>query len=426
MLTASQIEFYGENGYLVVPDAIAQERMARARAKLAELIEASRRVSASDAIYDLEDAHTPKNPRVRRIKDPHKVDEVYADLLKASEITDIVAQLIGPDLRMEHTKLNLKPARGGEPVEWHQDWAFYPHTNDDILEVGVMIEDCTMENGPLLIIPGSHRGPVFDHHYRGHFAGAIDPVALGPDIRRSVAITGKAGTHLTAPRPHRARLEGQPLRARPAATAVRLLCRRRLAAARRRVQGSRKLQRPYRARQADDRTAPARRPGANALSASAQSGVNLREPEARHGPVLRRDHVIGRQVQIARGRTAQRSSASLAGSGEPFINLSRDKKGPLLAHSLHPTHGGSVRAHCRKRYLRSPSPRQSLQFTSPRSAREGSRDGSKRLNRIERPLEGKNQLTEQGGIDTTSHPSEPRIRASARRNRRNHRPPATT
>jgi phytanoyl-CoA hydroxylase len=194
MLTASQIELYRENGYLVVPDAIAQERMARARAKLAELIEASRRVSASDAIYDLEDAHTPKNPRVRRIKDPHKVDEVYADLLKASEITDIVAQLIGPDLRMEHTKLNLKPARGGEPVEWHQDWAFYPHTNDDILEVGVMIEDCTMENGPLLIIPGSHRGPVFDHHYRGHFAGAIDPVALGPDIRRSVAITGKAGS----------------------------------------------------------------------------------------------------------------------------------------------------------------------------------------------------------------------------------------
>jgi hypothetical protein len=42
--------------------------------------------------------------------------------------------------------------------------------------------------------------------------------------------------------------------------------------------------------------------------------------------------VIGRQVQIARGRTAQRSSASLARSGEPFINSSRDKKGPLLAH----------------------------------------------------------------------------------------------
>lgn len=194
MLTATQIEFYRENGYLVVPDTIAPNQVARAQARLAELIERSREVLASDAIYDLEDAHSPDNPRVRRIKDPHKVDEVYADLLKAPEITDVVASLIGPDLRMEHSKLNLKPARGGEPVEWHQDWAFYPHTNDDILEVGVMIEDCTMENGPLLMIPGSHRGPVFDHHHRGHFAGAIDPAALGLDLGRAVAITGKAGS----------------------------------------------------------------------------------------------------------------------------------------------------------------------------------------------------------------------------------------
>jgi phytanoyl-CoA hydroxylase len=194
MLTATEIEFYRENGYLVVPDAIAPNWVAKAQAKLAELIERSRGVSASDAVYDLEDAHTPKNPRVRRIKDPHQVDEVYGNLLKAPEITDIVSQLIGPDLRMEHTKLNLKPARGGEPVEWHQDWAFYPHTNDDLLEVGVMIEDCTMENGPLLMIPGSHRGRVFDHHHQGYFAGAIDPAALSSEFGKAVAITGKAGS----------------------------------------------------------------------------------------------------------------------------------------------------------------------------------------------------------------------------------------
>jgi phytanoyl-CoA hydroxylase len=194
MLTPTQIQSYRDNGYLVVPDAIAPDRVAKARAKLAELIQASRQVSASDPIYDLEDAHTPENPRVRRIKDPHNVDKIYADLLKAPEITDLVAQLIGQDLRMEHAKLNIKPARGGEPVEWHQDWAFYPHTNDDILEVGVMIENCTMENGPLLVIPGSHRGPVFDHHHQGYFAGAIDPAAPGLDIRKAVAITGQAGS----------------------------------------------------------------------------------------------------------------------------------------------------------------------------------------------------------------------------------------
>jgi phytanoyl-CoA hydroxylase len=193
LLTSTQIESYREDGYLVVADVIALDKVATARAKLTELIEASRRVSASDAIYDLEDAHTQENPRVRRIKDPHNVDKVYADLLKGPEITDLVVQLIGQDLRMEHTKLNIKPARGGEPVEWHQDWAFYPHTNDDILEVGVMIEDCTLENGPMLMIPGSHRGPVFDHHYQGYFAGAMDPAAAGLDVAKAAPVVGNAG-----------------------------------------------------------------------------------------------------------------------------------------------------------------------------------------------------------------------------------------
>jgi phytanoyl-CoA hydroxylase len=194
MLTPTQIEFYRLHGYLVVPDAIAPDRVVKAQEKLIELIEASRLISQSDAIYDLEETHTPQNPRVRRIKDPHKVDKVYDNLLRAPEIVDRVAQLIGPDLRLEHTKLNIKPARGGEPVEWHQDWAFYPHTNDDILEVGIMIEDCTAENGPLLVIPGSHLGPVFDHHHQGFFAGAIDPAAPGLDTHKAVAITGKAGS----------------------------------------------------------------------------------------------------------------------------------------------------------------------------------------------------------------------------------------
>jgi len=194
MLTTAQIESYRENGYVVVPDVIGPDVLAKARAKLAELIEKSREVTASDAVYDLEDAHTPRHPRVRRIKDPHINGEVYGNLLKSPDITDLVCQLIGPDLRMDHTKLNIKPARGGEPVEWHQDWAFYPHTNDDILEVGVMIEDCTLENGPLLMMPGSHRGPVFDHHYEGYFAGAIDPAAAGLDISKAVPITGKAGS----------------------------------------------------------------------------------------------------------------------------------------------------------------------------------------------------------------------------------------
>ena len=44
----------------------------------------------------------------------------------------------------------------GSLVEWHQDFAFYPHTNDDLI-IGIYLEDCYEQNGPLKIIKGSHK-----------------------------------------------------------------------------------------------------------------------------------------------------------------------------------------------------------------------------------------------------------------------------
>ena len=86
---------------------------------------------------------------------------------------EIVSRLIGPNIRCNGQKLNMKSAEFGSPVEWHQDWAFYPHTNDDLLAVGIAIDAMTSENGCLMAIPGSHRGRVYNHHQDGHFAGAV-------------------------------------------------------------------------------------------------------------------------------------------------------------------------------------------------------------------------------------------------------------
>ena len=54
-------------------------------------------------------------------------------------VVGIVQRFLGPDVRLHGSKINLKAPHYGSPVEWHQDWAFYPHTNDDILAVGVMV-----------------------------------------------------------------------------------------------------------------------------------------------------------------------------------------------------------------------------------------------------------------------------------------------
>ena len=109
-------------------------------------------------------------------------------------IVAVLRDLWGPDIRFDTAKLNLKSAAFGAPVEWHQDWAFYPHTNDDLAAVGVMMDDMALENGPLMIVPGSHKGPVFDHHDGGRFCGAMDPARADVDYRRAVPLTGRAGS----------------------------------------------------------------------------------------------------------------------------------------------------------------------------------------------------------------------------------------
>jgi hypothetical protein len=102
--------------------------------------------------------------------------------------------LIGPSLRLQNVKLNLKSAGYGAAVEWHQDWAFYPYTNDDVLALGVMLDDFTPDNGPMMVLPGSHRGPVYDHIGNGVFCGAIDTQAAGIDLRAAVPLLGPAGS----------------------------------------------------------------------------------------------------------------------------------------------------------------------------------------------------------------------------------------
>ena len=181
MLSDQQVQSYRENGYLAVPDVLSAAEVVELQRVTDELVQASRMVEAHTDVYDLEPSHSAAEPRVRRIKSPDLQHEVYARTLRHPTILDIVEQLIGPGVRYQSTKLNMKAAGYGSPVEWHQDWAFYPHTNDDILAVGVAIDAMTEANGGMLAVSGSHRGPVYDHHQNGYFVGAITDREVNPD-----------------------------------------------------------------------------------------------------------------------------------------------------------------------------------------------------------------------------------------------------
>jgi len=193
MLTRAQVDQYRELGYLVVPDVLGRELLAEVRRRVDAIVAEAATVTAHTDVYDLEDSHSPEAPRVRRIKTPHKRFPFFAELTRSERITSILAQLIGPDIRLHGSKLNMKSAGYGAPVEWHQDWAFYPHTNDAVLATGIYLDDCELANGPMCVVPGTHKGPVFDHHADGYFCGAMDPELTDAGYEQAVPLMGAAG-----------------------------------------------------------------------------------------------------------------------------------------------------------------------------------------------------------------------------------------
>jgi phytanoyl-CoA hydroxylase len=193
MLNEHEIATYREQGFIVVEDVLTPDQLRQARDLIGEKIEGAREVTSHTDVYDLEPDHSPEVPRVRRIKTPHVHMPFVMELARSPRLVGILQQLLGTEsVRLHGSKINMKSPSGGSPVEWHQDWAFYPHTNDDLLAVGVMLEDCTVENGAMYMIPGTHKGPVFDHHSEGVFAGALDPALV--DLPKAVPCVGKAGS----------------------------------------------------------------------------------------------------------------------------------------------------------------------------------------------------------------------------------------
>jgi ectoine hydroxylase-related dioxygenase (phytanoyl-CoA dioxygenase family) len=195
MISEDDVQAYKRDGVIVVPEVLSADTLAEVRSVIAELVAGSAKTLEHTDVYDLEPGHTAENPRVRRIKAPQKVHPLFDQIVRSPAVLDILKKLIGPDLRLHGSKLNMKSAHYGSPVEWHQDWAFYPHTNDDILAIGVLLDDTDLSNGPMLVAPGTHTGEVWNHHGDdGHFAGLIDPDMIKPEIERAIPCMGRAGS----------------------------------------------------------------------------------------------------------------------------------------------------------------------------------------------------------------------------------------
>ncbi len=201
MLTDGQIAFFNTNGYLVVEDVVTPDLLARLRRDFDGWVAESRSHAApygqmtdGRARFYVEAAHSADKPCLRRVSSPIEVSDAYYEAMASSRMVEAVADLIGPNVKLHHTKINSKLPRSATRVEWHQDFPFTPHSNDDIVTALLMVDDVTDENGPLEVLPGSHRGPIESLWHDGRFTGAVDRVTTEHCIRQAVRCTGRAGS----------------------------------------------------------------------------------------------------------------------------------------------------------------------------------------------------------------------------------------
>lgn len=196
ILPQSRREAYFETGGIVVEEFVDAEWREKLQAAAAKLIDRSRALTQSNAVFDLEEGHSAVEPRLRRVSSPCDQDETFWRFLTESPLILLLQDLLGPDIKYYQSKLNFKCPKGGSEVKWHQDAPFFPHTNDAVLTVGIYLDGCDDNQGPLEIIPGSQKGLLYDHYGEdGVWTGSIAADEMADiDLESAVSFCGPAGS----------------------------------------------------------------------------------------------------------------------------------------------------------------------------------------------------------------------------------------
>ncbi len=178
-LTEFERRHYFEQGYVAPKRTLSSGWMDRLREATKELVEESCRCSESDGTFELEEGHSARNPRLHRIYSPQDHHPAFWDFMRSDEMTALAADVVGPDVKFHHAKLNLKSARGSRGFHWHQDIQAWPHTDYSPVTIGVYTEGCEPNQGPLAIVPRSHLGKLHSlYDPQGRFVVQIAPNEL--------------------------------------------------------------------------------------------------------------------------------------------------------------------------------------------------------------------------------------------------------
>jgi ectoine hydroxylase len=169
-IDSATLASYEENGFLAVRELLTSD-------EVNHYLEELRRVLANAAIRsDDRTAIEPDSSEIRSIYEIHKVSEAFAELIRDPRLVGRARQILGSEVYVHQTRVNFKPGYGGEGFYWHSDFETW-HSEDGMprpraVSISVALTENYPYNGPLLIIPGSHKtfvscvGETPENNYR--------------------------------------------------------------------------------------------------------------------------------------------------------------------------------------------------------------------------------------------------------------------
>ena len=202
-LADDEVAFYASNGYLSQP-ILDRDEVAALTAELSRLV-------ADGTLRDAEETITePSSDAVRSIFRIHALSAPFARLARDRRLLDAARQILGSEVYLHQSRVNLKPGFVGKEFYWHSDFETW-HVEDGMpamraLSVSVALTDNHAFNGPLMLIPGSHEtyvacvGETPRDHYRQSLRrqeyGVPDAASLDRLVQAGgiAAPTGPAGS----------------------------------------------------------------------------------------------------------------------------------------------------------------------------------------------------------------------------------------
>lgn len=192
MLSQQQLDFYNENGYLLVKGVFSKEEAACFRQEAHAIIERLSAHASLDATWGAA-RQTSDEAKKTAIYHCHNVQfysAVLTRMISDERFTAIAAAILGTDnVQLHHNKLFIKPPEKGSPFPMHQDAPFFEHQKHSMIAGVVHFDDAPIEKGCIRVVPGSHKLGMLEHLPEG---GWHLPFSQYP-IESSVPCPAEAG-----------------------------------------------------------------------------------------------------------------------------------------------------------------------------------------------------------------------------------------